>query len=316
MNISWLTLRDLEYLVSVADHAHFGKAAASCHVSQPALSAQIRKVEGVVGLQIFERSNRRVVITPRGHTVVEQARVVLEEARKIGEISDTVQRPLTGSLRLGAIATVGPYLMPHLLAPLRKAYPNLDLFLREGLTEPLLGALKAGQLDAVIASDTFTDSTIRVIPLYFEPFLLAAPPDHPLSSKSRIGRRDLHSDEMVLLEDGHCLRDQTLDICPANRRGHIRQFHATSLETLRHLVAAGSGYTLIPQLAIREDRQLKSLIRYRPFDERPIGRNVILASRSRFSRMPDIEALAEFIQEHVPDFSTELHASAQRRKRA
>jgi LysR family hydrogen peroxide-inducible transcriptional activator len=316
MNISWLTLRDLEYLVSVADHAHFGRAAAACHVSQPALSAQIRKVETVVGVQIFERSNRRVAITPRGHTVVEQARVVLDEARKIGEISNSVQRPLSGSFRLGAIATVGPYLMPHLLAPLRKAYPKLDLFLREGLTEQLLGELKAGQLDAVIASDTFTDSTIRVIPLFFEPFWLAAPVDHPLISKLRIGRHDLHSDEMVLLEDGHCLRDQTLDICPSNRRGHIRQFHATSLETLRHLVAAGTGYTLIPKLAIREDRNLKSLIRYRPFDDRPIGRNVILACRNRFSRMPDIEALADFIRKHVPDVSAGSPASIQRRKGA
>src|SRR5690349_5738513 len=147
MNVSWLTLRDLEYLVSVAEHEHFGKAAAACHVSQPALSAQIRKVEDIVGVQVFERSNRSVAITPQGRAVVEQARVVLEEARKIGEVAGKAQRPLTGSLRLGLIATVGPYLMPHLLAPLRKSFPKLDLYLREGLTEQLLGELKAGQLD-------------------------------------------------------------------------------------------------------------------------------------------------------------------------
>jgi LysR family hydrogen peroxide-inducible transcriptional activator len=296
MNISWLTLRDLEYLVSVADHEHFGKAAAACHVSQPALSAQIRKVEDVVGVQLFERSNRSVAITPQGRAVVEQARVVLEEARKITEITGRVQQPLTGSLRLGLIATVGPYLMPHVLPALRKEYPKLDLYLREGLTEQLLGELKAGQLDAVIASDTFSDSTLRIIPLYFEPFELAVPRDHPLATKARISGRDLRAEEMILLEDGHCLRDQAIDLCPANRRGHIRQFHATSLETLRHLVATGSGYTLIPELAVREDRQLKSLIKYRKFEDKPVGRNVILVCRTRFGRMGDIDALAQFIR--------------------
>src|SRR5262245_44725975 len=152
MNISWLTLRDLQYVVSVAEHQHFGKAAAACHVSQPALSAQIRKIEDMLGVQIFERSNRRVSITREGQAVADQARVVLEEAYKIGEMASFVREPLAGPFRLGAIATVGPYLMPHLLAPLRKSYPKLNLFLREGLTDPLLGELKAGQLDAVIAS--------------------------------------------------------------------------------------------------------------------------------------------------------------------
>jgi LysR family transcriptional regulator, hydrogen peroxide-inducible genes activator len=300
MNISWLTLRDLQYLVAVADQEHFGKAAASCHVSQPTLSAQIRKIEDVLGVQLFERSNRRVAITPQGEAVVNQARIVLEEAQKITELTGTVRQPLAGSLRLGVIATVGPYLMPHLLAPLRKSFPALDLFLREGLTEPLLGELKSGQLDAVIASDTFEDSTLRTIPLFFEPFVLAAPREHPLASKASVVKRDLNSNDMVLLEDGHCLRDQTLDICPSNRRGHIRQFHATSLETLRHLVAAGSGYTLIPELAVRDDKHLKSLIVYRRFGDTGIGRNVILVCRKRFARMADIDILASFIRDHIP----------------
>src|SRR5215467_9687640 len=128
MNISWLTLRDLQYLVAIADEEHFGKAAASCNVSQPALSAQIRKIEDVLGVQLFERTNRRVTITPAGQAVAGQARIVLEEAAKIGELTGSAQQPLTGALRLGAVATIGPYLMPHLLAPLSKAYPKLDLF--------------------------------------------------------------------------------------------------------------------------------------------------------------------------------------------
>jgi LysR family transcriptional regulator, hydrogen peroxide-inducible genes activator len=311
MNISWLTLRDLQYLVAVADHAHFGKAAVACHVSQPALSGQIRKVEDVLDVQLFERSNRKVAITPMGQAVVDQARVVLEEARKLGELTMAVQQPLSGALRLGAIATVGPYLMPHLLAPLRKAYPKLDLFLQEGLTEQLLAELKAGRLDAVIASDTFSDASLRVMPLFFEPFLLAVPPNHPLATKAKIHRRDLHPEEMILLEDGHCLRDQTLDICPANRRGHIKQFHATSLETLRHLVATGSGYTLIPELAVRDEKQLRMLIRYRKFDDnKPVGRNIILTCRNRIGRTADIDALAGFIRRHVPPAIREFNESS------
>jgi len=301
MNISWLTLRDLQYLVAVADHAHFGKAAAACNVSQPALSAQIRKIEDVLGVQLFERTNRRVTITPSGKAVSDQARVVLEEAAKIGGITRSAQEPLAGTLRLGAIATVGPYLLPHLLSPLLKRYPTLDLFLREGLTDQLLGELRAGQLDAVIASNTFVDSTLRIIPLFFEPFVLAVPRGHKLATKQHLDRRDLNGERMILLEDGHCLRDQTLDLCPANRRGHVRQFHATSLETLRHLVATGSGYTLIPGLAVREDKTLKSLMSYRHFDDKGVGREVILACRNRFGRMADIDALANFIRENLPE---------------
>jgi LysR family transcriptional regulator, hydrogen peroxide-inducible genes activator len=295
MNISWLTLRDLQYLVSLADHQHFGKAAAACHVSQPALSAQIRKIEDTLEIQIFERSHRRVAITAEGRTVADQARVVLEEAYKIGEMAQSGRAALSGPLRLGAIATVGPYLMPHLLGPLRKAYPRLELFLREGLTDELLGELKSGQLDAVIASDTFEDDSLRSIPLYFEPFVLAAPAAHPLAGKSGLRRRDLNSEHMIFLEDGHCLRDQTLDLCPSNRRGTVRQFYATSLETLRHLVATGTGYTLIPQLAVRDGDELKGLVRYRPFADGSVGRNIILVCRNRYGRMADIEALAQFI---------------------
>src|SRR5438093_918932 len=213
MSISWLTLRDLQYLVAVADNSHFGKAAAACHVSQPALSAQIRKIEDVLGVQLFERSNRRVAITPAGEAVANQARVVLEEAQKIGELTRSAGQPLSGSLRLGSIATIGPYLTPHLLPQLRKVYPKIELFLREGLTEQLLVELRSGRLDAVIASDTFTDAALRAIARFFEPFFLAVPRSHPLSKKDSVQRRDLHPEQMVLLEDGHCLRDQTLDLC-------------------------------------------------------------------------------------------------------
>jgi len=305
MNISSLTLRDLEYLVAVADRRHFGKAAESCHVSQPALSAQIKKVEDFLGLQLFERSNRKVVITPLGELVARQARIVLEEAQKIAVLAES-KSPLSGTLRLGVIATLGPYLMPHLLGELRKQFPSLEFLLKEGMTGQLVEDLRTGALDAVLAAPTFDSEGLTLIPLFLEPFLLAAPKGHTLASKRPLRTKDLHSEDMVLLEDGHCLRDQAIQVCPSNRRGRFREFHATSLETLRHLVATGFGYSLIPQLAVQGDSRLKNLIAYRPFEGKRVGRTIVLVCRERFGRMADINVLGDFICENLPDGVTPI----------
>jgi LysR family transcriptional regulator, hydrogen peroxide-inducible genes activator len=301
MNVSALSLRDLEYVVAVAEHGHFGRAAEACHVSQPALSAQIRKIEGLLELQLFERDNRSVRITPAGSAVATQARVVLEEAKKIAELAGSRKGPLEGRLRLGAIASVGPYLIPHLLRPLRRRYPSLELVLKEGLTETLVAELRAGALDAIIASPTFDEEGLRGIPLFFEPFVLAVPKELPLSSKSPLRTADLKAEEMVLLEDGHCLKDQTLRFCPAGRRGDSRRFHATSLETLRHMVASGIGYTLLPLLAAQEDPKLRGLVVYRRFEAKQVGRIITLYCRARYPRAADIDALAELVRSCLPD---------------
>lgn len=301
MNISSLTLRDLEYLVAVADRHHFGKAADSCHVSQPALSAQIRKIKDFLEVQLFERSNRNVVITPIGEQVARQARIVLEEARKIAALVQATSQPLSGGFRLGAIATLGPYLMPYLVGALRKRFPKLELLMKEGLTGELLEDLRDGALDAVLAAPTFNTDGLKVIPLFEEPFLLAAPKGHELALKTAIRAKDLSSEDMVLLEDGHCLRNQTIEVCPSNRRGKFREFQATSLETLRHLVAAGFGYSLMPGLAVDANDRLKNLITYRSFEGKPVGRTIVLVCRERFGRMPDIETLAAFIRENLPE---------------
>jgi len=300
-NVSALSLRDLEYVVAVADHQHFGKAAETCHVSQPALSSQIAKVENLLGVKLFERSNRRVTITPDGLRVAEQARVVLEEAAKIAVLAAPRTEPLSGLLRLGAIATLGPYLMPHLIPKLRAQYPKLQLLLREGLTANLVADLRTASLDAVIAAPTFDMDGLKAFELFWEPFLLATPKDHRLAGKTSVQASDLRSEEMVLLEDGHCLRDQIVDVCPTNRRGNFKEFHATSMETLRHLVAAGFGCTLIPQLALNSTPGLQKLIRYRPFKGKPVGRKIVLVCRSRFSRINDIDVLSKFIRANVRD---------------
>jgi LysR family transcriptional regulator, hydrogen peroxide-inducible genes activator len=305
MNIAGLSLRDLQYVVAVAEHNHFGKAAKACHVSQPALSGQIKKIEDYLGVVLFERNMRRVAITEVGQAVVQQARIVLEEAEKILSVAQSTREPLAGPFRLGAIATLGPYLMPYLLDPLRKAFPHLELKLKEGLTENLLVELRAGQLDAVLAARTFEEDGLHVIPLFEEPFLLTVPRNHPLERKRPIKVSDLKATEMVLLEDGHCLRDQTVAICPPNRRGNIRELHVTSLETLRHLVASGAGYTLMPALAVNEDRRLKNLVRYRRIDGKHIGRTVVLVCRDRFPRKREVEALGDFIRAHLPRVNVE-----------
>ena len=294
MIISWLTLRDLEYVVAVAENEHFGRAAQQCHISQPSLSAQIKKIEGYLGVSLFERNNRRVSVTEAGRRVAAQAQVVLDEARKIPTVLGKDAKPLSGTLKLGAITTLGPYLMPHFLGYFRTQFPNASLILREGLTVSLIEELRAGTLDAVLAAKTFDDTGLKSFELFFESFVLAAPHGHPILNHKPLRPSDMKAAEMVLLEDGHCLRDQTLESCPSNRRGNVRQFHATSIETLRHLVATGLGYTLLPKLATR-DRPMKDLIAYRNFDQPNIGRDVILFCRSRYAGLADVELLARSI---------------------
>lgn len=305
MNIAGLTLRDLQYVVAVADYGHFGRAAKACHVSQPALSSQIKKIEEYLGIALFERAMRRVAITEVGQAVVQQARVVLEEAEKILSTARSTHEPLAGLFRLGAIATLGPYLMPHLLGPLRKAFPKLELRLKEGLTEDLLAELRAGQLEAVLAAQSFDAEGLHVIPLFVEPFLLTVPKDHPLMHKNPLKLSDLNASEMVLLEDGHCLRDQTIAICPPNRRGNVKEMHVTSLETLRHLVASGAGYTLMPLLAVNDDKRLRALIRYRRLEGKTAGRTIVLVCRDRFPRKREVELLGDFIRRHIPRLAVE-----------
>jgi LysR family transcriptional regulator, hydrogen peroxide-inducible genes activator len=303
MSVSSLSLRDLEYLVAVADEKNFGRAALSCHVSQPALSAQIKKTESVLGLEVFERSKKRVGLTEKGTAIVAQARVVLQEAGVIFSLARAQSEPLTGPFRLGAIATVGPYLVPHLLGPFREAFPRLELRLKEGLTDGLLAELRSGSLDVILAARTFKEDGFAVYPLYSEPFVLAAPRGHRILSKEPLRPADLNASDMVLLEDGHCLRDETLDICSTHRRGKVREFHATSLETLKHLVAARSGYTLIPLLAARSDARLKDLVEYRRLEGKPVGRSVALVCRDSFSRKDEVRLLAKVIRQSVPKTS-------------
>jgi LysR family hydrogen peroxide-inducible transcriptional activator len=297
MTVSWLTLRDLEYVIAVAKHEHFGRAAQECHVSQPSLSTQIKKIEGYLGTVLFERTNRRVKTTPAGKKMAEQAAVVLDEARKIPTLLGQTTTNRFEALKLGVISSLAP-LVPYVLADLKKAFPGSALTLHEATTQELVRELKAGGLDAVVAADTIRDEALTKIPLFFEPFVLAAPKGHPILTRAIPKLADLKASEMVLLDEGHCLRDQALGFCPVSRRGKPREFHATSVDTLQHLVASGAGYTLLPGLAAKEAR-MGSLISYRKFEDDKVGRRIVLLCRGQSAGLEPFRRLARTLSEAV-----------------
>jgi len=286
-----MNLRDLRYLVALADERHFGRAAERCRVSQPTLSAQIRKLEEYLGVALVERQPRRVSLTESGEKVVARARRVLQEADAIVEIAKNERDPLAGTLKLALIPTVGPYLLPHVAGALRKALPRLKLMLYEYQTAPLLEKLRAGEIDVgVLALPVPTDG-LETAELYDEPFTLAVPAGHPLASRDRVKVEDLRGETLLLLEDGHCLRDQALEVCSRVRLGEEQDYRATSLETLRQMVAAGHGVTLLPKLAAATPVGTARSLRVKPFSRPEPVRTIGAVWRKSTTRGPAIESL-------------------------
>lgn len=301
MDLTAVTLTELRYVVAVADTGHFGQAASRCHVSQPTLSAQVRKLEDTLGVQLFERTPKRVQVTAIGAEVVERARVMLDELRRIGDLARGQHEPLAGPLRLGVIPTLGPYLLPWLVPPLQKAYPRLRLVLREGLTATLVDDLLAHRLDVAILALPVASPGIASEPVFDEPFWVAAPASHPLAKRARLREGDLEEHRVLLLTEGHCLREQALAICGDGRAAHdADDYRATSLETLRHMVAAGLGCTLLPALALRERGGPKGLVT-KPFRSPAPYRRIGLAWRRSFPGVAAVHALATFIRARLPD---------------
>jgi LysR family hydrogen peroxide-inducible transcriptional activator len=243
-----MTLRDLEYLVALAETRHFGRAAARVHVSQPTLSAQLRKLEDQLGVALVERRPRRVALTAAGEAVVAHARRMLREADDIRALARASQDPLGGQLKVGLIPTLGPYLLPRVAPKVARALPKLQLMLHEYQTAPLVERTLAGELDLAILALPADTKGLVTRSLFAEAFLVAMPQGHRLAQKKRVRTADLEGEKLLLLEEGHCLRDQALEVC--SRLGTEEQdFRATSLETLRQMVAAGLGVTLLPRLA-------------------------------------------------------------------
>lgn len=301
MSVRYLHLRDFTYLCAVAEYRHFGRAAEACAITQPALSERVRRIEEALGTVIFERTKRSVLLTPTGQQIVDRARKLLDGADEIDAVVHARREPLTGEFRLGVIATLGPYLMPQLLRELRKEYPRLHLHLTEGLTEGLLDELTAGTQDAVLAALPIRRAELRTKPLFFEPFWLAAPRDHRLAHKASVTSRDLRGEEMILLQEGHCLSGQALDVCPSNRRDNVARLQSTGLETLRHMVASGTRYTLLPWLAVGSKPVLQELIEYKPLRGKRTGRSIAVVWRATFPRQWDIASFVTFVTNHLPD---------------
>ena len=266
-----MNLRSLEYFCAVAQEKHFNRAADRCGVSQPALSIQLKKLESDLGVKLFERNNKRIIITPAGEEILSRAQRVLQEVRDIKSIAQSLNDPYSGELKLGAFPTLSPFLFPHIVPELRDNYPNMKLFLYEEKTADLLTMLDDGQIDAAFIALPYENSLFESEFVFEEDFLLAVPESHPFSVHKKASIDHLQEEGLLLLAEGHCLRDQALDFCSQNRISEHFDFKASSLETLRQMVAAGVGMTLIPQCARQDNSQIKYLSFNKPRPNRRIA---------------------------------------------
>lgn len=305
-----MTLTELKYIVAVARERHFGRAAEACSVSQPTLSVAVKKLEEELEVKIFERGAAEVSVTPLGKEIVRQAQVVLEQAAAIKEIAKRGKDPLAGPLRLGLIYTIAPYLLPDLVRQVIERARRMPLILQENFTAKLLEQLRLGEIDAAILAEPFPETNLAVAPLYDEPFVAVVPRDHPLAVRSAITVEELKRETMLLLGNGHCFRDHVLQVCPEFARfsdsaeGIQKSFEGSSLETIKHMVAAGMGVTLVPRLSVPkgalpgEDSAggippdgVQAYVRFIPLAGEPPSRRVVLAWRRSFTRYEAIAAL-------------------------
>jgi LysR family transcriptional regulator, hydrogen peroxide-inducible genes activator len=296
-----MTLTELKYIVAVAREKHFGHAAEACFVAQPTLSVAIKKLEDELGVTIFERGGTEISVTPLGAQIVAQAERVLEQTASIKEIAKQNKDPLAGQFRLGIIYTIAPYLLPQLVKNMIDRVPQMPLILQENFTVKLIELLRQGELDAAIMALPFPDHGLMVQPLYDEPFVVALPKQHPWAGRSNISAQDLKSETMLLLGNGHCFRDQVLEVCPEMSRfsttgdGIARTFEGSSLETIRHMVASGIGITVLPQASVPDMQAKDGMLRYIPFADPAPSRRVVLAWRKSFTRGAAIEAVRQAV---------------------
>jgi LysR family hydrogen peroxide-inducible transcriptional activator len=297
-----MTIRELSYLVALADKKNFGRAAESCHVGQPTLSVQLKKLEDYLEVTLFERDNHHVSPTPIGEEVIERARIALKALGEIRELARQARDPMDGTVRLGVIPTLAPFLLPPLLPALKQCFPKLRLVLREDLGGRLLEGLRSFELDALLLSLPVGNGGIESLPLFREPLTLALPKVHPLAGKSQIRREELARHTLLLLGPEHCLRDQVrayLDLAPAVQPEEV---DASGLEMLRQLVAAGTGCALLPALAAAPGvtSGQNDAVVMRPLAPPVPTRTLGMVWRRGYSRTPSILALARFLHAHLP----------------
>ncbi len=288
-----MNLRDLRYLVALADLKHFGRAADACFVSQPTLSTQLKKFEDELGVSLIERNPRNVMMTPVGNAVVARARAILREADEIKNVARRAKDPESGMVKLGIFPTLGPYLLPHIIPAIVSRFPKLELILVEEKTEIILKKLHDGELDCGLLALPIHDDGLHAEFLFEEDFILAVPKAHPLSSMRKARLADLSDQKLLLLDEGHCLREQALEVCQMAGAGEKSGFRATSLETLRHMVAANVGITLLPALTVHPPSPNSEAVVLVPFSEPVPHRRIAMVWRRS-------SALAAFLHGMVP----------------
>lgn len=295
-----MTLQELKYLVALADHGHFGRAAEACFITQSTLSTQIKKLEDFLGVTLFDRSLKRVTPTPIGREILQAARNIVEESERIREVARHAQDPMARTIHLGVIPTLGPYYLPHALTLAQKKHPGLRLLLREEMTPQILDHLVDGKLDAGLLALPVMDDNLKIEPLFHEPFFAALPAGHALAAHDTLKVSDLDGEKLMLLDEGHCLRDQALDVCGTHASGR-EEVRATSLETLRQMVGMGLGITLLPALAVdAAPRVNKKAVEIRPFRAPAPGRTIGLVWRKRAPFPETFERLAATLKSSLP----------------
>ena len=292
-----MNLRDLRYLVALAEHRHFGRAAEASFVSQPTLSTQIKKLEDELGVALVERTPRKVLLTEVGREIAQRARDVLNEVEQIKALARRTLDPESGTVRLGIFPTLGPYLLPHVVPRIRARFPRLELLLVEEKTEVVLRQLREGRLDAGVLALPIHDDQLHAEFLFEEPFLLAVPEDHALAKRKGLKLADLSDQSLLLLEDGHCLRDQALEVCHLSGANEKTGFRATSLETLRQMVAANVGITLLPALAVQPPVAQSDNVHLLPFRGDAPSRRIAMVWRKSSAMGAFMKKLAAVLRE-------------------
>ncbi|APZ43537.1 hydrogen peroxide-inducible genes activator [Acidihalobacter ferrooxydans] len=294
-----MTLNELRYIVALARERHFGRAAETAFISQPTLSVAVKKLEDELGVHLFERAKHEVTPTPVGERIIEQAQAVLESVQRIRETARGDFDQLHGPLRLAAIYTIGPYLLPNLIPELHDRAPEMPLMIEEGYTHELRRRLKQGEVDAILIALPFEEPGVVTLPLYDEPFVAVLPTTHPLALQQDVALTELAGADFLMLGQGHCFRDQVIEYCPECGRSVSAEGHAaligSSLETLRHMVASGLGVTVLPCTAVGADRYAQRLLAVRRLKSPTPSRRVALAWRVSFPRPKAIEVLRQAI---------------------
>ena len=293
------SLKQLKYLLAVSEWRHFGKAASACNVTQSTLSAGIHDLEDILEVQLFERTKKKVLVTEAGQAVIDKAQQVLEMAQELVEVAANSggEQKLSGNITLAVIPTIAPFLLPPMLAQLRQQFPALQLYLREAQTEPALEELYSGRVDAVLMATPFPTAEVVTEPLFEDPFYLACLANDRLTKYKRLKTAHLEGHPLLLLEDGHCLRQHALSACKLHSADYSMPYQATSLSTLVQMVANGLGITLLPEIALRSGLLTNTNIETRAFSEKNVARTISLIWRPSSAKIPKLKILSQFIRE-------------------